>query len=115
MSSETLSDRRVWLLAAFLILFGSWFAWSRWDRTPQIGTDEQVFKTVDALFTAISTRDPSRLESCAKRLSAHKGSGRLPGPSAALLDSIIDEARGGQWKTAAERLYATMLSQRRQS
>ena len=114
MSIEELQDRRVWLLSGALVLFGGYFAWSKWDRTPQIGTDERVFNTVDALFTALTTKDTKRLEQCAGRLVEHRQAGRLPEASAELLDSIVTEARGGEWKTAAERLYAAMLSQRRE-
>ncbi len=114
MSSEDLQDRRVWLLAGCLLLFGGYMAWSRWDRTPQLGTDERVFKTVDALFTAMTTKDPARLETCVRRLAEHRDAGRLPEPSAKLLNSIVADARTGKWKLAAERLYATMLAQRRQ-
>jgi hypothetical protein len=113
-SSEELQDRRVWLLSGALVLFGGYFAWSKWDRTPQIGADESVFKTVDALFTAMTSKDTKRLEQCASRLAEHRQAGRLPEDSAELLDSLVAEARSGEWKTAAERLYATMLSQRRE-
>jgi hypothetical protein len=114
-STDELQDRRVWLLAGAMLLFGGYYAWSKWDRTPQIGTDEAVFKTVDALFTAVTSKDAKRLEQCASRLTEYRKSGRLPETSAELLDSIIAQARSGEWKTAAERLYDTMLSQRRES
>jgi hypothetical protein len=113
-SIEELQDRRVLLLTGALVLFGGYFAWSKWDRTPQIGTDERVFNTVDALFTALTTKDTKRLERCASRLAEHRREGRIPEESAELLDSIVAEARRGEWKTAAERLYDTMLSQRRE-
>jgi hypothetical protein len=114
-STDELRDRRVWLLGGFLVLLGAWMAWSRWDRTPQIGADERVFKTVDALFTAMTSKDPARLENCARRLAEHRQAGRLPEPSAILLDSIVAQAREGNWDVAAQRLYAAMLAQRRQA
>jgi hypothetical protein len=114
-SSEDLQDRRVWILGGLMLIAGFWYAWSRWDRTPQIGTDERVFKTVDALFTAITTRDPKRLEQCASRLTEHRQAGRLPETSAEALSSIVTEARDGKWESASQRLYSIMLSQRRQS
>lgn len=97
-----------------MVLFGGFYAWSKWDRTPQIGTDEAVFNTVDALFTAVTTKDNKRLEQCASRLVEYRRAGKLPEASAELLDSIIAEARKGEWKPAAERLYEVMLSQRRE-
>lgn len=114
MSTDELQERRVWLLAGAMVLFGGYYAWSKWDRTPQIGTDEAVFNTVDALFTAVTTKDTKRLEQCASRLAEYRRAGRLPEASAELLDSIIAEARKGGWKPAAERLYDVMLSQRRE-
>ena len=114
MSTDELQDRRVWLLAGAMVLFGGYYAWSKWDRTPQIGTDEAVFKTVDALFTAVTSKDKKRLEQCATRLAECRKAGQLPEASAELLDSIVAQARSGEWKPAAERLYATMLSQRRE-
>lgn len=113
MSIDELHDRRVWLLAGALMLFGGYMAWSKWDRTPQIGADERVFKTVDALFTAMTTRDPKRLEQCATFLAEHRRAKLLPEPSAQLLDSIVVEAREGKWENASQRLYAVMLSQKR--
>jgi len=113
-SIDELQDRRAWLLSAAIVLFGGYMAWSKWDRTPQIGTDERVFKTVDALFTAMTTRDPKRLEQCAKSLAEHRRAKRLPDASAELLDSIVAEARKQKWESAAQRLYATMMSQRRE-
>jgi hypothetical protein len=97
-----------------MVLFGGYYAWSKWDRTPQIGTDEAVFKTVDALFTAVTSKDKKRLEQCATRLAEYRKAGQLPEASAELLDSIVTQARSGEWKPAAERLYDTMLSQRRE-
>jgi hypothetical protein len=82
--------------------------------TPQIGTDEEVFKTVDALFTAITSHDSKRLEECEQRLKTYRQSGTLPIASSDLLASIIEQARSGAWDSSARRLYDFMRSQRRQ-
>ena len=43
-----------------------WFTW--WNRPPQMGADEGVFATVDALFTAVRARDERLIGQCEQRL-----------------------------------------------
>lgn len=80
---------------------------------PQLGADEEVFITVDALFTALTSRDPDRLDDCERRLNGYRGENRLADTAANVLDAVIRQARGGDWDPAARRLYAFMLAQRR--
>lgn len=82
-------------------------------RPAQIGPDEGVFKAVDALFTAVSLRDPKLLEQCEAQLKGQRAEGKLPEGAADALDSIIEEARTGDWVPAQERLRSFMLGQRR--
>ncbi|HTI51981.1 MAG TPA: hypothetical protein VL475_13550 [Planctomycetaceae bacterium] len=82
---------------------------------PQIGTDEETFATVDALFTALTTRDERRLADCETRLAALRQSDRLSAKAAEFLDEVIQEARSGQWEPAARRLYDFMYGQRREN
>src|SRR5262249_44668907 len=49
---------------------------------PQMGTDEEVFRTVDALFTAVTARDERLLAQCESRLHDYRAAGKLP-PGAA--------------------------------
>ncbi len=81
---------------------------------PQMGPDEAVFKTVDALYTAVRNQDEKQLAACEGRLNAYKEAGKLPKESAEYLDGVIAKARGGGWETAAKRLYEFMLAQRRE-
>jgi hypothetical protein len=83
-------------------------------RPPQMGANEEVFHTVDALFTAVTARDEKLLAQCEARLQAHRDGGQMPPESAEHLDSIIQKARGGSWQSAAERLYDFMRAQRRE-
>lgn len=85
-----------------------------WNRTPQLGTDEEVFRTVDALFTAVTARDEKLLAQCEQRLKAHRDAGRLPADAADRLDGVIAKAHSGSWGPAAERLYDFMKSQKRE-
>jgi hypothetical protein len=80
---------------------------------PQMGTSEEVFNTVDALFTAVTSHDERRLGECEKRLQGYREVGKLPPDAADALDAIIHKARSGAWQAAAERLYDFMKAQRR--
>ncbi|HSQ57296.1 MAG TPA: hypothetical protein VLM40_16360 [Gemmata sp.] len=84
------------------------------NRSPQMGADEEVFRTVDALFTATTARDEKRLAECEGRLHTLRDEGRLPESAAKFLDEVIARARSGRWETAAEKLYSFMLDQRRE-
>ena len=81
---------------------------------PQMGTSEEVFNTVDALYTAVRNRDEKRLTECEQRLKAHRDAGKLPPDAADRLDAIIAKARAGSWDAATERLYDFMRAQRRE-
>jgi hypothetical protein len=84
-----------------------------WGRPPQMGADDEVFTSVDALFTAVTARDENRLGQCEQRLHALQDAGKLPATAAGHLDGIITTARAGRWRPAAERLYDFMAAQRR--
>lgn len=85
-----------------------------WTRLPppQLKADEQVFKTVDALFTALTSRDRARLEECERRLKAYQAEGKNSPAVAARLDAIVKQAHDGQWEPAAKELYDFMMGQR---
>ena len=80
---------------------------------PQMGPDDEVFNTVDALFTAVTARDEKHLAACKARLVTYREAGKLPKPSAEYLDDVIAKAHNGGWETAAKWLYDFMLAQRR--
>jgi hypothetical protein len=83
-------------------------------KPPQMGSDEETFATVDALFTAVTARDVQKLAECERRLHELRDAGKLPKDAAEHLDGIMRKARGGGWESAAERLYAFMREQRRE-
>jgi hypothetical protein len=111
---QTRGRTRVGLLALGVIAVGV-MAVVLWNLrpTPQIGTDHDVFNTVDALFTAVTARDERQLGECERRLGSYRESGKLPAAAADELDAIIRKARSGSWQSAAERLYDFMKAQRR--
>ena len=80
---------------------------------PQMGTSEEVFNTVDALFTAVTARDPGLVAGCELRLHQYRDRDLLPTSAANYLDGVIERAKNGRWESAAEDLYAFMRDQRR--
>ena len=99
------------LLAAIVIVGGLAIVW--FNRTPQIGTDDATFKTVDALFTAITSNRTDLVDASAARLKDLAAQGKLPDGAANELNSIIDQAKSGEWQPAAKRLYSFMQAQHR--
>ena len=69
---------------------------------PQIGTNKEAFKTVDALYTAVSLRDSKLVAQCEERLEGLRDSGSLPADASKSLDSIIAEAKAGDWEALPE-------------
>src|SRR5438309_296095 len=100
-------------LGVAVLLVAAGFFWFR--GTPQIGADKDAFRTVDALFTALTARDERLLGDCEKRLTALKNAGKLPADAANYLDGIVQRARAGDWQSAAERLYDFMRAQRHEN
>lgn len=94
-----------------VVVFVAWSIWSR-IPPPQLKADEQVFTTVDALFTALTSRDSKRLDDCERRLKSYHEEGRTSDAVASTLDGIVKQAREGQWEPAARKLYTFMLGQR---
>lgn len=82
-------------------------------RPPQLGGDEQSFKAVDALYTAVGLRDPALVDRSAAALARLRAEGKLPDAAGATLDRIIAEGKGGRWESAQDRLGRFMEGQRR--
>src|SRR5690349_15681188 len=80
---------------------------------PQIGMDREAFKAVDALYTAVSLRDPALVDRCDKSLDALHDAGKLPDSAHVALESMIRDAKAGGWDGAISRLNDFMLGQRR--
>ena len=95
-------------LAILLVYWLGWFG-----RPPQLVPDDEVYRTVDALFTAVNAHDEKQLGDCERQLRAFKDAGKLPGEASAYLDSVFKKAREGQWRPAGEQLYEFMRVQRR--
>jgi len=81
--------------------------------TPQVGADDESFRTLDALYTAVTSRNLDRLAATEARLHSLREQNRLPGPAAEHIDAIISQARNGEWLPAAKELHAFVSAQRR--
>ena len=113
-SARELRERLArWALGLLIVGGLLYVAASLWNRPPQMGPSEDVFKTVDALYTAVTSHNDGRLAQCEKRLAALKEKGELPDSAASALTSIINRAKSGDWQRASTQLYAFMLAQRR--
>jgi hypothetical protein len=95
---------------ACLLLIGIWYAW--WGRPPQVGADRESMKVVDALYTAVSSHNPTRLADCEQRLHTLRDDGKLPRAAADYLDGLIATARTGDWQKATHKLFNFMKAQR---
>lgn len=107
-------SRRGWLVAATAImaLGAAFLVWGLRRAEPQLTVDEDVFTTVDALFTAVTSRDPRRLDDCQTRLKQYRVDQRVPAAAARVLESVCEQARAGQWESASQRLYDFIFAQR---
>lgn len=79
---------------------------------PSMGPDREVFTAIDALYTAVSLRDPAQLDRCAGTLERLHAEKRCPDAAFIAIEGMIEEARGGQWEDAQSRLRRFMLGQR---
>jgi hypothetical protein len=100
-------------ILGLLILMGGARIWLSFRSQPQLPPSDEVFKTVDGLFTAITARDERRLAACEERLQCYHQSAELPDASWKRLNGFINMARSGEWEAAARRLYDFMHGQRR--
>lgn len=110
------STREQWaryLLIGFLVVGLVWGVWYYLSRPPQMGASEEVFKTVDALYTAIRNHDEKRIADCEQRIKGFRANNQLPADAADFLEGIIAKSRSGSWDQATRSLYDFMVVQRR--
>ena len=114
-NNSPLQSRGLWVAAVILLLVTGYFVTVWISTPPQLPVqNEAVMNTVDALFTAVSTRDFKLLADCRERLSKFAQSGELPAQSAQRLTQLMDQAEQGDWEPAGRQLYDFMLGQKGQ-
>lgn len=79
----------------------------------QVASDEECLKTVDALWTAVTSRRADLLRQTADNLHRLERSGQLPSGAHDQLNEIVREAESGEWPSAAQNLKWFMSGQRR--
>jgi hypothetical protein len=79
----------------------------------QIGGDPEAFKTVDALYTAVSLREPDHVDRCMAKLASLREAGKLESGPLEALEGIAAEAKSGSWEPAQSRLARFMRGQTR--
>ena len=79
---------------------------------PQLEANEEVLKTVDALFTALTSKNSQRLNDCDQKLKKFRDDGSVSSSAAKKLDAIIQRARAGEWEASSKTLYEFILGQR---
>ena len=116
MATNERTPRQYVMLAVLVLLtiVAAGWLYLHFRAPPQLGADDEVFTTVDALFTALTARDEKLLTQCEERLRSYRESGKLPAGAATHLDGVIQTARQGRWRPAAESLYDFMKGQRRE-
>ncbi|HEY6565866.1 MAG TPA: hypothetical protein VIY86_15395 [Pirellulaceae bacterium] len=105
-----------WTVGVALALSLGIAGWWYWGRTPpQMGPDEDVFRTVDALYTALRMRDSARVSRCAARLQSYFEAGNLPEEGFSYLADVVRRSQAGEWDPAIRSLYRFMRAQRRET
>lgn len=98
--------RAAWLLAAFLLLFQPGCG-----SPAQIGTHEDCYAALDALWTAVTAKRVDLLDQCAAKLQRLHTEGKLPEAAWKDLEEIIDQAREEDWEPATADLKALIRAQ----
>lgn len=79
----------------------------------QMGADPETFKAVDALYTAVSLREPARVDQCLATLKSLKEAGKVDPSALEVLDGICAEGKSGSWESAQSQLARFMRGQTR--
>lgn len=82
-------------------------------RVPQVVNDDAVYKELDALYTAVTSKRRNLLDDCRERLTKLHTEGRLSDAGFTEVSAIVKVAENNEWSTAAQQLYDFMRAQRR--
>ena len=87
------------------------WGWTAWTGVPKFNASDEALKTIDALFTAINSRDEKRIATCKAQLEKHTQKGKLSPPAMLELKKCCEQATSGSWEEAAHRLYRIIEKQ----
>ncbi len=109
-----LSPARIFLigLAAVIVVLLAGVAWHWYSTPPQLQASPEAAKTLDAMFTALTSRNPDNLSACMQRIEQYSHEGKLSASAAAELRACHELATGDAWEQAAKRLYWIIYEQR---
>jgi len=82
------------------------------SETPQLGGDEASWTTADALWTAVTAKNPTLVRNCAKKIRDLQAKGKLAPETAAALEALTQQALDGSWDDARNDLKAFVQGQR---
>lgn len=106
------SSRRYLLAFAFVVvLLGGYQTWRWCTIPPQLGASPEAKKTLDGLFTALTSRDEAKLATCMQRIEVHFSEGRLSEKGVNELRDCCRMAKADSWEKAAKRLYWLIFEQ----
>ena len=73
------------------------------SSAPPLGSEE-ASSTADALYTAVTSRRPELLDAVEEDLNKLQSKQQISPAAMTALQTIIDQARAGEWQAAAEEL-----------
>lgn len=92
--------------AAILLLAGC-------GSVPQVAEEEAVFKELDALYTAVTSKRRDLLDACRERMAKLHEDRKISDAGFAEVTAVVGLATEGKWTEASERLYKFMRAQRK--
>ncbi|MEO8270756.1 MAG: hypothetical protein ABI557_13615 [Aureliella sp.] len=98
-------------IALVVVLFVGYQAWRYYSVPPKLQASEEATKNLDAMFTALTARDSTRLAACMERIEEHVAAGKLSRKATADLRYCAELARNGSWEQAAKHLYWMVYEQ----
>lgn len=98
---------------ACAIVLGCCFSLGGCSSPPQVLDDEETYSTVDALWTAVTSKRTDLVDRTAERLSSLNAEGKLSKEGLTALEAIIARTRKDEWMPAAQDLKAFIQGQRK--
>lgn len=98
-------------IALVVVLVVGYQAWRYYSMPPKLQASSEATKTLDAMFTALTARDSTKLAACMDRIEQHFAAGKLGRKATAQLRYCAELASEGSWEQAAKHLYWMVYEQ----